>query len=44
MLSIDDSSSKKPKESRHFEPVKWHFDAKEGYIQKQNGLSYGDAP
>jgi len=30
LISIDDSLSNKPKESKHFEPVDWHFDAKEG--------------
>jgi len=30
LISIDDSLSKKPKESKHFEPVGWHFDAREG--------------
>lgn len=30
LISIDDSLGKKPKESKHFEPVGWHFDAKEG--------------
>jgi hypothetical protein len=30
LISIDDSLSKKPKESKHFEPVGWHFDASEG--------------
>lgn len=30
IISIDDSLSSKPKESKHFEPVDWHFDAKEG--------------
>jgi len=30
IISIDDSLCSKPKESKHFEPVEWHFDAKEG--------------
>ncbi len=30
LISIDDSLSKKPKESKHFALVDWHFDAKEG--------------
>lgn len=30
IISIDDSLCSKPKESKHFEPVDWHFDAKEG--------------
>lgn len=30
ILSIDDSLGKKPKSSKHFEPVEWHFDAEEG--------------
>jgi len=30
IISIDDSLGKKPKESKHFMPVEWHFDAKEG--------------
>jgi len=29
-LSIDDSLGKKPKGSKHFDPVGWHFDTKEG--------------
>jgi len=36
LISIDDSLSNKPKESKHFEPVDWHFDAKEG-----NAYGYG---
>lgn len=36
LISIDDSLSNKSKESSHFEPVDWHFDAKEG-----NGYGYG---
>lgn len=30
IISIDDSLCSKPKDSKHFEPVDWHFDAKEG--------------
>lgn len=30
VISIDDSLSKKPKGSKHFDLVDWHFDAKDG--------------
>lgn len=30
LISIDDSLSKKPKTSHHFQPVEWHFDANGG--------------
>ncbi|MEW6687284.1 MAG: transposase [Candidatus Edwardsbacteria bacterium] len=30
IISIDDSLCNKPKESKHFKPVDWHFDTKEG--------------
>ncbi len=39
LLSIDDSLSKKPKESKHFTLVDWHFDAKEGK-RYAHGISF----
>jgi len=39
LISIDDSLSKKPKESKHFPLVDWHFDAKEGR-RYAHGISF----
>lgn len=39
LISIDDSLSKKPKESKHFALVDWHFDAKEGR-RYAHGISF----
>ena len=39
LISIDDSLSKKPKESKHFPLVDWHFDAKEGR-RYTHGISF----
>lgn len=38
-ISFDDSLSKKPKESKHFPLVDWHFDAKEGR-RYAHGISF----
>lgn len=39
LISIDDSLSKKPKESKHFDLVDWHFDAKKGR-RYAHGISF----
>jgi len=38
-ISLDDSLAKKPKESKHFEPVDWYFDAN-GQRRLGHGLSF----
>lgn len=39
-ISIDDSMTKKPKESRHFEPVDWHHDHLGGGSSYSYGLGF----
>jgi len=39
-ISIDDSMTKKPKESKHFEPVDWHYDHLGGGSSYSHGLGF----
>jgi len=39
-ISIDDSMTKKPKESKNFEPVDWHYDHLGGGSSYSHGLGF----